>query len=687
MLEIRNLGVRYGRHIALDGVSATVEKGEICVILGANGAGKSSLLKAVAGMVPVAPGTAIVMNGRTITGMKPHRIVEEGIALVPEGRGIFGDLTVAENLQLGAFAQRARAQEAETLAQIYTLFPRLAERKKQIARTMSGGEQQMVAIGRALMSRPDILMLDEPSLGLSPLLSKELFKSLAAVAATGVGILLVEQNARLSLKIARRGYLIENGLITGEDTAIALMNDPAVVNAYLGGKAAPSARGVKKSNIRLPAPFALPTALDAMSRLMGKLAERAGRIHAAFIRALRRDAVVPSAFEGRYDPKLERDPWDAVEMPAPAPQPSAPRKPHAADDAKAVAETAGVLAERAATRLSEHLAARRKAQPASRQETAAAETTTPLPFVNVAPAAARAPVELDIAALVAGADRRLKDHLAARRSAMRPPAQVTSPSPAAAPAPRAEPVPVRDDTDIASMIASADRRLREHLHAQRTPRAAPVAAKPQPAVSLSPPPPVAAERMDYEALAANAGARMRTHLSASRQETPQPVIKREPEAAATPAPQEASAEPGSIDDLARHAGERLRRHLSANRDATLTARVRLFEEERREREEAAVPAEPEAPKAEADTPPMLGHNSQGVLIEEDEPATPAAPDTGDLDLTRLASRAAEIQAAYTARQRKRLTVFNFSPEGWSSVDDPHKTNPESADKRKEHKEA
>jgi len=682
MLEIRNLGVRYGRHIALDGVSATVEKGEICVILGANGAGKSSLLKAVAGMVPVAPGTEIVMNGRTITGMKPHRIVEEGIALVPEGRGIFGDLTVAENLQLGAFAQRARAQEAETLAQIYTLFPRLAERKKQIARTMSGGEQQMVAIGRALMSRPDILMLDEPSLGLSPLLSKELFKSLAAVAATGVGILLVEQNARLSLKIARRGYLIENGLITGEDTAIALMNDPAVVNAYLGGRASPAARGVKKSDIRLPAPFALPAALDAMSRLMGKLAERAGRIHAAFIRALRRDAVVPSAFEGRYDPMLERDPWDAVEMPAPAPQPSAPRKPRAADDARAVAETAGVLAERAATRLSEHLTARRKALPASKQDAAEAVTPTPLPFVNVAPAAARAPVELDIAALVAGADRRLKEHLAARRPAALPAALVT-PN-AATPAPRAE--PVRDDNDIASMIASADRRLREHLQSQRTPRPA-TTEPPQPAAPLSaPPPPVAAERMDYEALAANAGARMRTHVSSFRREKPSPAVKPEQAMAIPPARHEAPAEPGSIDELARHAGERLRRHLSANRDATLTARVRLFEEERREREETAAPAEPEAPKVEDDTPPMLGHNSQGVLIEEEEPIASEAGDDG-LDLTRLASRAAEIQAAYTARQRKRLTVFNFSPEGWSTGDDPRKTNQESALKRKEHKEA
>jgi branched-chain amino acid transport system ATP-binding protein len=172
--------------------------------------------------------------------MKPHRIVEEGVALVPEGRGIFGDLSVAENLQLGAFAARARRDEAATLDEVFSLFPRLAERRKQVARTMSGGEQQMVAIGRALMSQPEILMLDEPSLGLSPLLTKELFRSLKDVAATGVGILLVEQNARQSLGIADRGYLIEQGRIVGAGTAAELAADPAVQRAYLGaGEARP----------------------------------------------------------------------------------------------------------------------------------------------------------------------------------------------------------------------------------------------------------------------------------------------------------------------------------------------------------------------------------------------------------------------------------------------------------------
>ncbi|MBR0828568.1 ATP-binding cassette domain-containing protein [Bradyrhizobium manausense] len=237
MLEVNNLGVRYGRHTALQGVSLHVERGEISVMLGANGAGKSSLLKAVAGIVPTEPGSEIRMNGRAISGLEAHLIVEQGVALVPEGRGVFGELTVEENLGLGAFAKRARAKQQSTLQFVYGLFPRLAERKRQQVRTMSGGEQQMVAISRALMSRPDILMLDEPSLGLSPLLSKELFRSLRRIAENGFGILLVEQNARLSLKIADRGYLIENGALAGEDSAENLQHNPAVISAYLGGGA------------------------------------------------------------------------------------------------------------------------------------------------------------------------------------------------------------------------------------------------------------------------------------------------------------------------------------------------------------------------------------------------------------------------------------------------------------------
>lgn len=357
MLEVADIAVSYGRHRALEGVGLRIDSGEICVILGANGAGKSTLLKAIAGMVAPERGGSIRMNGKQILGMKAHRIVEEGIALVPEGRGIFGDLTVAENLQLGAFAARARRDEKETLDKIYTLFPRLAERKAQVARTMSGGEQQMVAIGRALMSRPEILMLDEPSLGLSPLLTQELFRALKAVAATGVGILLVEQNARQSLKIADRGYLIENGAVTGEDSASALMNDPAVVNAYLGGSARSAA--TRHVAMRLPAPMRLPLAVDAIGRLAGDLAERAGRIQQAFVRTLRRDGDLPSAFVGRFDPKVGGDPWADV----PAPTPFKPGVPHVSADGRRLADNAADLSRRAAERLADHVRSRRLTGP------------------------------------------------------------------------------------------------------------------------------------------------------------------------------------------------------------------------------------------------------------------------------------------------------------------------------------
>ncbi len=353
MLEVANIAVSYGRHRALEGVGVRIESGEICVILGANGAGKSTLLKAIAGMVAAEPGGSIRMNGRQILGMKAHRIVEEGIALVPEGRGIFGELTVAENLQLGAFAARARRGEKETLETIYALFPRLAERKAQVARTMSGGEQQMVAIGRALMSKPEILMLDEPSLGLSPLLTQELFRSLKAVAATGVGILLVEQNARQSLKIADRGYLIENGAVTGENGAAVLMNDPAVINAYLGGSARTTA--ARQSPVQLPAPMRLPVSVEAIGRLAGDLALRAGRIQQAFVRTLRRQGDLPSAFVGRYDPQAGGDPW--TDMPSPAP--FRPGAPHVSVDGRRIADNAADLSRRAAERLADHVRSRR----------------------------------------------------------------------------------------------------------------------------------------------------------------------------------------------------------------------------------------------------------------------------------------------------------------------------------------
>jgi branched-chain amino acid transport system ATP-binding protein len=234
MLESRNLSVLYGRHRALENVSLTVRKGEIVVMLGANGAGKSTFLRAVAGQVRKSDGGSVLMDGRDITRHPPHEIVEAGIALVPEDRGIFTDLTVQENLILGAHPKRARLSETENMHRVLALFPKLAERRKQLVRTMSGGERQMVAIGRAIMSAPTILMLDEPSLGLAPLLCTELFRTLARIKETGVGIFLVEQNARQSLAIADRGYLLDNGHIVGADSAAGLANDEKVRLAYLG---------------------------------------------------------------------------------------------------------------------------------------------------------------------------------------------------------------------------------------------------------------------------------------------------------------------------------------------------------------------------------------------------------------------------------------------------------------------
>jgi branched-chain amino acid transport system ATP-binding protein len=234
MLESRNLSVFYGRHRAVENVSMTVTSGEIVVMLGANGAGKSTFLRAIAGQTPPQSGT-VLMDGVEITHRPPHEIVEAGIATVPEDRGIFAELTVQENLTLGAHPKRARPHETANLDRVLTLFPRLAERRSQLVRTMSGGERQMVAVGRAMMSAPSVLMLDEPSLGLSPLLCTELFRTLRRIKDSGVGIFLVEQNAKQSLAIADRGYLLDNGHIVGADTAEALAKDESVQQVYLGG--------------------------------------------------------------------------------------------------------------------------------------------------------------------------------------------------------------------------------------------------------------------------------------------------------------------------------------------------------------------------------------------------------------------------------------------------------------------
>ncbi len=234
MLEVRDLSVFYGRHRAVENVAVTVSLGEIVVMLGANGAGKSTFLRAIAGLTPAMKGSAVRMDGLDITHRAPHLVVEAGISLLPEGRGIFGDQSVPENLLLGAYPLRARQQQSDNLKRVLALFPRLAERRRQTVRTMSGGEQQMVAIGRSIMSAPMILMLDEPSLGLSPMLCGELFRTLARIKETGVGILLVEQNAKQALAIADRGYLLDNGHLVGADSAQALSRDEKVRAAYLG---------------------------------------------------------------------------------------------------------------------------------------------------------------------------------------------------------------------------------------------------------------------------------------------------------------------------------------------------------------------------------------------------------------------------------------------------------------------
>jgi branched-chain amino acid transport system ATP-binding protein len=203
-------------------------------MLGANGAGKSSLLRTLGGMLKPLPGASVRLDGQNLLAMPPHRIVEVGLALVPEGRGVFIDLTVRENLALGALTPHARRVEPQNLRRVLDLFPRLGQRMGQRVVTMSGGEQQMVALGRAIMSAPQILLLDEPSLGLSPLLCVELFRAVRAIRDLGVGVLLVEQNASMSLGIADRGYLLENGRLVGSGSASALRSDPAVQRAYLG---------------------------------------------------------------------------------------------------------------------------------------------------------------------------------------------------------------------------------------------------------------------------------------------------------------------------------------------------------------------------------------------------------------------------------------------------------------------
>ncbi len=234
MLEVSHLTVRYGGHRAIADVALRVDEGEAIVILGSNGAGKTTLLNAIGGLLTPVKGAQITFKGESLAYRPAHAIVESGIAMVPEGRRLFGPLSVADNLRLGGFPKRARGAERETLDWVFELFPRLAERRSQRANTMSGGEQQMLAIGRALMTRPELLLLDEPSIGLSPLLTAELFGNLEKLHAAGVALLIVEQNARRGLELADRAYILENGAIVIEGKASELVNDARVAASYLG---------------------------------------------------------------------------------------------------------------------------------------------------------------------------------------------------------------------------------------------------------------------------------------------------------------------------------------------------------------------------------------------------------------------------------------------------------------------
>jgi branched-chain amino acid transport system ATP-binding protein len=235
MLEIKNLTVSYGAITALHRVSLSVPPGSIVTLIGANGAGKTTTLKTVSGLLR-ARGGEMLYEGKNISGLPPHQIVKRGISHVPEGRMIFANLTVMENLQMGAYLQKDSTLIRSGLDYVFATFPRLREREKQIAGTLSGGEQQMLAIGRALMSRPKFLMLDEPSLGLAPLLVKTIFEKIAEInRQQGITILLVEQNANLALEISHFGYVLETGNITLQGDSAALRQNPQVKSAYLGG--------------------------------------------------------------------------------------------------------------------------------------------------------------------------------------------------------------------------------------------------------------------------------------------------------------------------------------------------------------------------------------------------------------------------------------------------------------------
>ena len=233
LLALERLAVAYGGIQAVKGIDLDVRERELVCLIGANGAGKTTTLKGICGMLPVKSGT-IRYAGDDITGQPSFRLVRRGLAMVPEGRGMFGALTIEENLAMGAYARSDRAGVRADVERVFALFPRLKERRRQTAGTLSGGEQQMLAMARALMSRPRLLLLDEPSMGLAPLMVQKVFETVIAVAKEGVTMLLIEQNAKLALEVSDRGYVMESGEITLEGPASALLHDPKVRAAYLG---------------------------------------------------------------------------------------------------------------------------------------------------------------------------------------------------------------------------------------------------------------------------------------------------------------------------------------------------------------------------------------------------------------------------------------------------------------------
>jgi branched-chain amino acid transport system ATP-binding protein len=236
LLEVDDIHVHYGKVEALKGISITVDKGEIVTLIGANGAGKTTTLKTISGLRPVSSG-GITFKGQDITRMAGHRRVELGLCQAPEGRGIFPGMSVVENLEMGAYGRRGsqRADIKADFDRVYSLFPRLAERRKQAGGTLSGGEQQMLAIGRALMARPEVLLLDEPSMGLAPILVSQIFKIISEINSQGTTVLVVEQNAVQALSLAHRAYVLETGHVVRSADARTLLNDESVRAAYLGG--------------------------------------------------------------------------------------------------------------------------------------------------------------------------------------------------------------------------------------------------------------------------------------------------------------------------------------------------------------------------------------------------------------------------------------------------------------------